>query len=93
MKRRLKPLDSTSGAPAELHNKGHKVWRDQALYRKFLKRHGLEHATPVAERMGGSAHPHNRRNDASMGWGVLNGITTHPGHADLNRLTAMGLYG
>ncbi len=87
------PVETESGPPAELYDNDHAVWRDRDRYLDFLKRHGLgESCIPTADRLGTwRAHPHNRRNQASDAWGVLNGITTAPGHADWNRLRAMGL--
>jgi hypothetical protein len=81
--------------PRELADPDHPVWRDRDRCLRFLRKHGLEGGEVAGDWLddGPGTHPHNRRNHASAEWGLANGITAGPNHADWNQLRVMGLIG
>ena len=87
--------DGSAGPPPELYDADAPVWHNFDLYRAWMERRGWGWNLPVSDRfdMFHRTHPANRRNYAADAWGAENGISTHPGHADWNRLREMGLIG
>lgn len=79
---------SPDGLPAELCDAEAPVWHDRGLYVEFMAARGWD--LPAPERLGAGTHPANRRNYAADAWGVENGVTTSPGHADWHRLRELG---
>lgn len=83
------------GAPPELADRDHPVWRDQRAYRRYMDGHGW--SMSPSERMGVPSSPANRRSAAAAAWAVTAGACTrtygdgkHPS-ADWGALRAAGL--